>query len=664
MDKQEAQKRIKKLRDEINHHRYLYHVKDKQDISDAALDSLKHELYLLEQEYPELITHDSPTQRVGGKALSRFSKVKHQVRMLSIEDVFSFEELQNWEKRIKKIMPNKKFDYFGEIKMDGLAVSLIYENGILVKAATRGDGQTGEDITQNAKTIEAVPLKLNEIENIDLNGRIEIRGEIFMTKDVFEMLNKEQQKKKLPKFANPRNAAAGSVRQLDSEITASRRLDFYAYALITSLGNETFGQGRELMGKLGIKINPYGQYCRDLESVEKYFEKIQSVREKLNYWIDGLVIKVNDNNLMERLGIVGKTRRGQVAWKFPAEQTTTIIKEVKFQVGRTGALTPVASFKPVFLAGSTITHATLHNIDEINRLGVKIGDTVIIEKAGDVIPKVIEVLPNLRSGKEKNIIIPDKCIVCGSPVKRSKGEVAIYCSNKKCFAQEKEKIIHFVSKKAFDIEGLGPKIIEQLISQGLIISTADLFKMTKEDLQPLERFAERSAENIIDAIRQKRKISLERFIYSLGIRHVGEETAITLAKHFGSFEKLLKTNSEELEGIEDIGEVVSRSILEYLADEKNQHDLKDLLSYVTIEIVKKTDQKLSGKTFVLTGSLDKFSRDEAKQLIRDLGGNMSASVSKKTDYVVAGDDPGSKYDKAKKLGINILNEQEFIKLLT
>lgn len=665
MNKTEAKKRIEKLKEEINHHRYLYHVLDRQEISDAALDSLKHELYKLEQQYPKFITLDSPTQRVGGKPLNKFEKIKHAVPMLSIEDIFTREELESWEKRIKKIAPQAKFDYFTEVKMDGLAISLIYENGILSKAATRGDGKTGEDVTKNIKTIEAIPLALRVNSRIkNFSGRIEVRGEIFMAKKVFEKLNQEQKKKGEKVFANPRNAAAGSIRQLDSKVTASRRLNFFGYDLTTDLGQKTHQDIHEILPLLGIPINPYYQYCKNLDQIEKFYNIINKKRDELNYWIDGIVINVNNVKLMEKLGVVGKTRRGMIAYKFPAEQATTRVVDVHFQVGRTGALTPVAVLDPVFIAGTTVTHATLHNIDEIERLGVKIGDTVILEKAGDVIPKIIKVLPNLRTGKEKKIKVPQKCPICGSPVERKKDKVAIYCSNDKCFAKESENIIHFVSRKAFDIEGLGDKIVEQLINKGLIANVADLFILTQGDLEPLERFAEKSAVNLIKAIKKSKQITLARFLYALGIHHVGEETAIDLAQHFGSLEKIKKATVEELENIPDVGNVVAKSIHDFFSDGRNLKVVDELIKNgVKIEKVKRQKQILARQIFVLTGSLESMTRDEAKSKIRALGGDVSASVSKNTDYVVVGEEPGLKYDKAQKLGINTISEREFLDLL-
>ncbi|MBN1325392.1 NAD-dependent DNA ligase LigA [Candidatus Falkowbacteria bacterium] len=684
MTKKEAEERIKKLREEVNYHRYLYHVLDKQEISDAALDSLKHELYNLEQRFPDLITPDSPTQRVGGEALEKFKKVEHKVPMLSIEDVFSFEELKDWEERIKKLAPSAKFDYHAEIKMDGLAVSIVYEDGILVEGSTRGDGVIGEDITRNLKTIDAIPLSLRvpndrDIkeflekygENIDkekflkriksLSGRIEVRGETFMDKKVLEQLNKEQEKKGEKIFANPRNAAAGSIRQLNPKITASRKLDFYGYDLRADFGQATHLQSHKILRLLGVKENPLNRYAKDLNEIEKFHVHVKKERERLHYWTDGVVAVVNDIKLFNKLGVIGKTPRGMIAYKFPAQEATTIVENVRFNVGRTGVLTPVADLKPVAIGGTIVSHATLHNTDEIKRLGVKIGDTVIIERAGDVIPKVTKVLTKLRTGREKEIQVPKVCPICGGPVVRKAGEVGIYCANKNCFAVDWRKMNHFV--KGMEIEGLGPKIIEQLMNEGLVSDPADLYDLEVGDLEPLERFGEKSAQNIVEAINKSKKITLAKFIYALGIRHVGEETANDLAKHFASIEKIKSASLEDLMKVADIGDVVAKSIYEFFQHKKDLKLVDGLLGYIEIEKVQKAKQTLAGKTFVLTGALETMARDQAKEKIRSLGGDVSSSVSKNTDYVVEGAEPGSKYDKAKKLGVKIITEKEFLNMI-
>ncbi len=689
MTKQEAEIRIKKLRLEIDKYRYQYHVLNSLEISEAALDSLKHELYELEQQYPDLITPDSPTQRVAGEPLPGFKKVTHAVRMLSIEDAFSFAEVEEWLERMKKLKPQESFDFFAELKMDGLAVSLIYQDGLLIQGSTRGDGTTGEDVTHNLRTIEAIPLKLrvpteHELErflkkhqgNLDAekvrdvlstqSGRIEARGEAYMTRTQLDRLNRSLKKRGEQELANPRNAAAGSIRQLDPKIAAERGLSFFGYAMVGDYGTRTHEQTHELLALLGIPTNPNFRRCKDLAEVAEFQAEIGHKREKLDYWIDGIVVNVNDDALFKSLGIVGKTPRAILAWKFPAEQGTTIVRDIIVSVGRTGALTPVAVMDPVHLAGTTVTHASLHNEDEIGRLGLKIGDTVIVEKAGDVIPKIIQVLPKLRTGKEKSFHMPLKCPICGSPVKRKEGEVATVCTNRNCFAQELASILHFASRYAADIRGLGDKIAEQMIQNGLVREWADLYRLTPDDLLDLEGFADVSSKKLYEEIQAHRKIDLGRFINALGIRHVGEETARDLAAAFGSFAKFREATKEELMSVEGIGEVVADSIVEFFGSKREAQRVDKLLDEVEVKnasAAKSNAGKLSGTSWVLTGSLDSLSRDEAKDKIRALGGDISESVSKKTTYVVVGADPGSKYDKAKKLGVTILDEKEFLDLI-
>ena len=659
MTKAEAKKRIVKLRKVINQHSYLYHVLDKPDISDAAFDSLKHELYKLEQEYPDLITSDSPTQRVSGRALDKFVKVKHKKRMLSLEDVFYKEEFQAWQERIQKLVPHQKLDYFAELKIDGFAITLVYKNGIFVQGATRGDGLIGEDVTQNLKTINSIPLRLFTTKK----GKIEIRGEVYMTKKAFVKVNQERQRKGLPLYANPRNTAAGSIRQLDPKIAAARQLDFLAYDLITNLGQKTHQEEHQIAQSLGFKVDQ-GQYCSNLDEVIRFRQKINRIREKLPYQIDGIVISLNNNELFKKLGVVGKAPRGAIAFKFPAKEATSLIENIVVQVGRTGALTPVAYLKPVRIGGTLVTRATLHNEDEIKRLNVKIGDTVIVQRAGDVIPDVVKVIKKLRTGKEKKFQMPKKCPVCGSKVIRPKGEAVHRCTNKKCGAQQKKQLIHFASKKAFDIEGLGPKIVEQLMDEGLVTKATDFFSLKQGDLVPLERFAEKSTANLIESIVRSKKISLAKFIYALGIRHVGEETAVNLASYFGSLEELKKASLNKLIRIEDIGEVVAQSIFKWFNNKNNQRFLDKLIKAgLKIIEIKTVKRKFLGQTFILTGQLDKFTREQAKAKIRELGGDISSSVSKETDFVVAGKEPGLKYDKAKKLGIKIIKEKEFLRML-
>ncbi|MBI4239708.1 NAD-dependent DNA ligase LigA [Candidatus Uhrbacteria bacterium] len=689
MTREQAKKRMKQLQSVIEHHSYLYYVLDRPEISDEAYDSMVRELRKLEEAYPNLIAQDSPTQRVGGKALGKFRKVTHRTPMLSVQDVISFDELVAWKERLSRVVPDTSLDYYAELKIDGLAISLTYRDGLLEVGATRGDGIVGEDVTQNIKTVKAIPLRLRmppekeivrflkKYKDIDekkfrqrvetLKGTIEMRGEVYMTKDVFEKVNTEARELQR-EYANPRNISAGSVRQLDPKITASRNLNFYAYAL---KDEETFGlatheQAHECMKLLGLPVERSAEYCKDLEAACNYQEHIQKIRPTLPFWIDGVVVSVHNNELLERLGVVGRTPRGVVAFKFPPEQATTRIIDVAFQVGRTGALTPVAHLEPVRIAGTTVSHATLHNLDEIKRLDARVGDTVIVEKAGDIIPKVVRVVKEFRSGKEHVISIPKSCPICGSKTYRREGEVALYCSNPKCFAQDKERIIHFVSKKGFDIEGLGEKIVEQLMSAGLVQTAADIFALTVDELKPLERFADKSAQNLVEAIEKSKDIELSRFLYALGIRHVGEETARDLAQHFTNIRTLQQASLEGLQAVENIGGVVAQSVYDYFRQEHTAALIGELFKngvhIKKVQVV--SSQFLKGKTVVLTGTLESLSRDEAKEKIHALGGDVSSSVSKETDYVVVGADPGSKYDKAKKLGIPMLNEAEFLKVLS
>jgi len=678
MTKKEAKKRIEKLKKLINYHRYLYHVLNRQEISDDALDSLKHELYKLEQKYPEFITPDSPTQRVAGQPLEGFRKVTHRVPMLSIEDIFSEEELKDWVDYIKRLEPSIRLEYFAELKIDGFAITLIYKKGIFTCGATRGNGKVGEDVTQNLKTIESIPLKLElhqdlkgelkkfekRLRKIISEGTFEVRGEVYMSKEAFERLNKELKKKGERTYSNPRNLAAGSIRQLDPKLAASRPLDFLAYDIITDFGQKTHSQEHEILPILGFKTDK-GRVCKTLDEVIEFWREVTKKRDSYSFLIDGVVVNINDNHLFEKLGVAGKSPRGVRAFKFPPKQATTKILDIKVQIGRTGAATPVAILQPVKVEGVTISRATLHNEDEIKRLGVKIGDTVIVGRAGDVIPDVIKVLPELRTGKEKAFKMPEKCPVCGTKLIKPAGETLWRCPNPNCFARQRRYFYHFVSKGAFDIEGLGPKIIDQLMSAGLVSSPVDLFKLKEGDIQPLERFAEKSAQNLISAIQSKREIPLSRFIYALGIRNVGEQTAIDLAEHFGSIEKLKKASLSELEKIRDIGPVVAQSIYKYFRESKNLEFLKELLKYVRIiEKKKKKKTKISGKTFIFTGSLENLTREEAKNKVRELGGKVVSSVSKKIDFVVVGKNPGSKFQKAKKLGLKIITETQFLNLLS
>jgi len=662
MDKQEAKKRIEKLKKMISHHRYLYHVLDRQELSDAAFDSLKHELYKLEQEYPELITPDSPTQRVGGEPLKEFEKVEHSSPMLSIEDVFSEEELKSWQDYLIRLSPSTQSEYFAEPKIDGFAVALIYENGLFKKGATRGNGKIGEDITQNLKTIESIPLKI-EREGLKLPKTMEIRGEVYMAKRDFEKFNKELEEKDQKPYSNPRNLAAGSIRQLDPKVAASRPLRFLAYDIVTDTGQSRHSEEHKLLPDLGFKSYP-GKVCKNLGDIVDFWRDLAKKRETLPFQIDGLVIVVNNNDLFDKLGVAGKSPRGIRAFKFSPKQTTTRILDVKVQVGRTGAITPLALLKPVQVAGVTITKATLHNEDQIKRLGVKIGDTVIIERAGDVIPAVAKVLTELRTGQEKDFHFPKACPICNTKLIRPEGEAVWRCPDSACRARKKEILHHFASKKAFDIDGLGPQIINQLLDENLVSEAPDLFKLKEGDLVPLERFAKKSSENLIKSIENSKKVSLSRFIYSLGIRHVGEETAIDLANHFGDINKLKKASKDELESLSDVGGVVAKSINTWFKSKENLDFIEELIeSGVGILPPKKISQKLEGKTFVLTGTLEGVTREEAEKQIRLLGGHPSNSVSRLTDYLVKGTDPGSKLQEAQKLGVKIIEEKEFLEIL-
>ncbi len=618
-------------------------------------------------QYPDLISADSPTQRVAGKPLSKFNKAPHRVPMISLNDVFSLKEVEEWEARnVKLVKSLTRYGYFAELKVDGLALSLTYRNGLLVRAATRGDGRIGEDVTENAKTIEAIPLRLRKVSK-PLPTEIEVRGEAYMPKKEFERLNAEAKKRGDEPFANPRNAAAGAIRQLDPKITSSRRLSFLAYDLVTDIGLTTHEEVHNFLTELGFQSGRDNQNCKTLDEVEDYHKHIERIRPKLNYWIDGNVVNVNDLALFRQLGVVGKTPRGAMAYKYPAEQATTVVEDIKVQVGRTGALTPVAHLRPVQVAGSTVKRATLHNFDEIRRLDVRIGDTVILEKAGDIIPDVVQALPKFRTGKEKVFHMPKRCPVCGSQVKHPEGEVAYYCTNKRCFAQRMEELQYFVSKNALDIDGLGPKILEQLWNADLIRNPADLFTLTEKDLEPLERFAEKSTQNLVSSIATRRQgVEFWRLINALGIRHVGEQTSHDLAEQFESINQLQAVTKEKLLAVREIGDTVAESIVKYFAEKENRRYIGQLEKFIRVISERGTKKglgPLQGKSVVVTGTLENFSRDKAKEAIRAAGGRWTSSVSEKTGYVVVGDNPGSKAKKAKKLGVSTLSEEQFTRIL-
>ncbi len=670
MNKDEAKKRAEKLRAEISDLRFRYHVKNDPSVTDDIYDSLTRELRSLEAKFPDIRLKDDPLSRVAGKPLPKFEKVSHKERMLSLNDVFSYEELEDWQNRILKLLGSKapKLGYFAELKFDGLAITLRYENGKLVQGATRGDGFVGENVTENVKVISDIPLALPK----PYPAEIEVRGEVVMSKKTLEELNAAQEKAGLPRFANTRNAAAGAVRQLDSALTKSRKLNFFAYDIAElspdfRVRTKKHSDEHRLLFSLGFPVSEHEKICEDISEVKKFIEGVRAIREKFPFGTDGVVISVDDLALQDRLGVVGKAPRYMAAFKYPAEKATTRVIDITVQVGRTGVLTPLAHFEPTLVAGSTVSKATLHNMDQIERLDLRIGDTVVIQKAGDVIPEVVEVLVKLRSGKEKKFKMPATCPACSTKIEKREnlaGEsVAYYCVNKHCPAKNIRSINHFVS--ALDIYEVGPKIIERLKDEGLITDAADLFALTEADLSGLERFGEKSAKNIIESIREKKNPPLPRFMMALGIIHVGEETARDLAKHFGTFEKLRKAKKENFDEIENIGPAVSESISAYFADAHNKKFLEKLFSLGVKPVSYKlqaTSYKLKDKIFVLTGTLPTLSREEAKEKIISLGGKVSSAVSKNTSYLLAGADPGSKFTNAQKLGVKIIDEKDFLKL--
>lgn len=661
MTQKEVGERIEKLKKLINKYRSSRLNFDRSLISESAEDSLKKELFDLEQEFPDFITPDSPTQRVGGKPLKEFPKVSHSYSMLSFNDAFDEKDMAEWEARLKRFVPEAAKDgYFCELKIDGLAIELIYKKGYLNVGSTRGDGIIGEDVTQNLKTIEAIPLNLGK--KID----VVLRGEVFLGKKTFAAVNKEQVRLGRKVYANPRNLAAGSVRQLDPKITASRKLDSYTYALKSDLGQMTHDEEHKILKKLSFKTNPHVKFCKNLKEVIEFRNKWEKEKEKLDYEIDGIVVQINSNKMFERLGVIGKSPRGAIAYKFSPKEAETVIEDIIVSVGRTGTLTPIAILRPVNVGGVMVSRATLHNLDEIRRLDVRIGDTVIIGRAGDVIPDVKKVLIDLRTGKEKEFHMPRKCPVCREPTLQAQGQVAYRCVNKDCPAIRREAIYHFVSKKALDIDGVGPKVIDQLMDAGLIQDAAQLFELKKEDFLNLERFADKSAENAIRAIQNKKKVPLSKFIYALGIPHVGEETGFVLARRFKKLENIAKATLRELQNAPDIGPIVAQSISDWFQKPYCRELIKKFKKsgvQILDEKTTKKSSKLEGKTFVITGMLESMSREEAKQKIRQLGGDVSSNVSKNVDYVIAGLEPGSKYEKAGKIGIKMVSEKEFLAMI-
>lgn len=651
MDRKLAIKRVGELTEELNYHNYRYYVLDKPEISDAHYDALYKELVELEKQFPDFVASDSPTQRVGDKVKAGFKEVKHSKKRMSLDDVFSIEELDEFFARVNKLTGHNP-EYTCEIKIDGLQMVLTYKDGLLAQAATRGDGEVGEDVTHNVKTVRDIPLKL--VKPVDIT----VSGEIYIEKDEFERINRDQIKSGGDKYANPRNLAAGTVRQLDPKIASERKLSSFFYDLLGDI--EPISQVdmfKELM-ELRFKINPNFKLCKNEIEVKKFIAEWGTKRIKLPYATDGIVIKVNDVKLRDKLGTTAKSPRWAVAYKFPAEQAETIVENIIVQVGRTGALTPVAELRAVSLAGSTVKRATLHNADEVKRKDIRVGDTVLVQKAGDIIPEVIKVM---RHGKNSQLWkMPNKCPICGGPVERVEGEAAHRCVNKDCFVIRLRNLEHFISRDAFDMEGVGVKNVELFLQLGLIKDSADLFNLTESDITGLDRHGEKSAENIIKSIQNSKKISLDRFLYALGIRNIGKQTAIDLANNFYTLNKIKSASVDELMQVDGIAEVVAQSVYDYFHDPK-QSQLIDKLILVGVKVIGAkpiSGGKLSGKTFVLTGTLKNYTREEAATMIRSAGGRVSSSVSRETDYLLAGDNPGSKYVQAQKLGVKIIAESD------
>lgn len=659
---------LEKLRQQINEHNYRYYVLDEPVISDSEYDQLMKQLQQLEKQHPELITKDSPTQRVGAAPLKEFKEVHHKIPMLSLDNAFSDEDVIAFNQRIHdKLEINHDVEFVCEPKLDGLAITLIYKNGVLSHAATRGDGTTGEDVTENIRTIPSIPLHLRGNDYPDV---IEIRGEVYMPKKGFEELNARAEKAGEKIFVNPRNAAAGSIRQLDSRMTASRPLAIFCYGIGIIEKGSLPNKHSEILAEIkkwGLPVNPEIKVVANIQQCLNYHQKMLEKREKLAYEIDGVVYKVNNIKIQNELGFVSRAPRFAIAHKFPAQEVTTTVESVEFQVGRTGALTPVARLKPVFVGGVTVSNATLHNMDEVHRKDIHIHDAVIVRRAGDVIPEVVAVIKQRRPANAKKIILPTHCPICHSKIEHIEGEAVARCSGGLfCPAQRKEAIKHFASRRAMDIEGLGDKLVDQLVDLNLITSVADLYSLKLNQLADLERMADKSAQNILDALEKSKNTTLPRFLYSLGIREVGEATAKQLANHFGELESLFSATEESLQEIQDIGPVVAKHIVSFFKEKHNHQVIEKLIKAgIHWEKIKKQNRSLalSGKIFVLTGTLNTLTRDDAKEKIENLGAKVSGSVSSKTNYVVAGEDPGSKLMKAKELGIKILDEKQFLDLI-
>ena len=665
----DAEKKIDSLREKIRHHEYLYYVLDQPEIKDFDFDRLMQQLKDLEAEHPELVTADSPTQRVGGKPREGFVKVRHSSPMLSLDNTYSEEELRGWERRVHELSGRKDVDYVCELKLDGMSLALIYEGGRLVRGVTRGDGTTGEDVTLNVRTVHSIPLSIDKdkLKKASIPADFEARGELLMPTAAFKKLNEERGRAGLATFANPRNFTAGTVRQLDSSITAQRRLDFFPYILLVN-GRTYFDRHWETLtalDKAGFKVNSHRKLVHSMDEVWEFIQAWEAKRDSLPYEIDGIVVKVDRTGLQNELGFTGKAPRWAIAYKYAARAGITKLENVRWQVGRTGKLTPVAELSPVAIGGTTVRNATLHNMDEVERLGVKIGDFVQVERGGDVIPKVAKVIDDDAHPRGTvEIEAPEKCPVCGTKVVRTEGEVDYRCVNANCPAKLMGTILHFASRGVMNIDGMGESLVQQLLERGLVKNVADIYDLTKKDLLNLDRFGDKSAQNIIDEIENSKNLPLERVIYGLGIRMVGERTAQFLAEHFGSMEALSNASVEELQDVGEVGPKIAESIAEFFSNPANKK-LVERLGKAGLAFKgqkKERGTKLAGKTFVLTGTLLKYTRDEAKKMIEDAGGKVAGSVSKKTDYVVAGADAGSKLDKAKELGVPVIDEKEMEKL--
>ncbi|HUW18964.1 MAG TPA: NAD-dependent DNA ligase LigA [Sedimentisphaerales bacterium] len=662
---EDVRKRLERLRAEIRKHDYLYYVLSQPQISDQQYDKLFAELKALEQANPQFITADSPTQRVSGRPLEGFAAVRHAVPMLSIDNTYSADELRAFDERVRKQLGAGDYDYVVELKIDGLAISLRYEKGILVTAATRGDGQVGDDVTANVRTIKAIPLVL--LRNGGIPDVLEARGEVYMPTRAFIELNKLREQAGEPVFANPRNAAAGSLKLLDPRITAVRKLSFFAYSIgeLSEPLAQNHYQSLQRFKGLGLPVNPNIKRGRTIEEVIEICLSWGEKRRKLDYIIDGMVIKINRFDQRDILGATGRAPRWCISYKFPAEQAQTVVESIDVQVGKSGILTPVANLKPVLLAGTTVKRASLHNFDELNRLDVRCGDTVLVEKAGEIIPQVVEVKKQLRPAGAVRFKIPAQCPNCGSAVAKDENGVYIRCLNPNCLGQLKERLRYFAGRDQMDIENLGPALIEQLVDTGLVKNFADLYKLQKDRLAELERMAEKSAQNVIHSIEKTKTRPLWRLVAALGIRHIGGQSAEILADHFGSLEALMAADEQSLTAIDQIGPTMAKSVHEYFRDERNRRVINELLAAgvkPTQPKVKRTD-KLAGKTIVVTGALENFTRQQIEQAIRQAGGKSSSSVSKKTDFVLAGNDPGGKLDKAAKLGVKVINKKQFLEML-